>query len=85
MVADPDWPAAGVTVTVRLAPEPPSTMLETGTSVVFDDVRETSSDPAAVSASPTVNATAPVDWPADTVTFALWKVPAAPGPKAQRL
>src|SRR5205823_1345315 len=36
-VAVPDWPAAGVTVTVRLTPLPPKLIPHTGTSVVFDD------------------------------------------------
>ena len=60
MVAVPDWLGAGVTVTVRSAPEPPRTTLATGTRAVFDDVPVTVRLPAAVSASPTVKATAPV-------------------------
>src|SRR5687768_16208072 len=38
MVAVPDRLAAGVTVMVRLAPEPPKTMLAVGTSVVLDEI-----------------------------------------------
>src|SRR5215470_18415459 len=38
MVAVPDWPAAGVTVTVRLAPEPPKTMLALGTRVGLEEL-----------------------------------------------
>ena len=56
MVAVPFWLAAGVMVTVRLAPLPPKTMLALGTSAVFDDEPDTVRLPAAVCASPTVNA-----------------------------
>jgi hypothetical protein len=52
--------AAGVTVTVRLAPLPPNTMLAFGTSVVLLDEPVTVSAPGSVWASPTVKATAPV-------------------------
>ena len=54
MVVVPDWLGAGVTRTVRSAPEPPRATLATGTRAVFDDVRVTVRLPAAVSASPTV-------------------------------
>ena len=50
IVAVPDWFAAGVTVTVRLAPLPPSTTLASGTSAVLDDARVTVSEVAAVRA-----------------------------------
>ena len=60
MVEAPDWLAAGVTVTVRLAPEPPKTTLATGTRAVSDEVAGSVRLPAGVSASPTVKATAPV-------------------------
>lgn len=60
MVAEPDWPAAGVTVTVRLAPEPPKTMLAAGTKVVLEEAPLTVSEAAAVWAEPTVKASAPV-------------------------
>ena len=60
MVAAPFWFASGVTVTVRFAPLPPNTMLALGTSAVFDDEPLTVRLPAAVCASLTVNATAPV-------------------------
>src|SRR5438045_4484310 len=56
IVADPDWPAAGVTVTVRFAPLPPNVMLPFGTSVRFDEPPETVRADGAVSTSPTVNA-----------------------------
>ena len=52
---------AGVIATVRLAPLPPKAMPEFGTSVVFDDVPATVSDPADVSASATVNAIGPLE------------------------
>jgi hypothetical protein len=60
MVAVPDFPAAGVTVTVRFAPEPPNTIFAVGTSVVDEDVPETVRLAAAVSASPIVNGIAAV-------------------------
>ena len=49
-----------MTVTVRLAPEPPKTMLATGTTVVSLEVADRVRLPAAVSTSPTVKAMAPV-------------------------
>ncbi len=51
---------AGVMVTVRLAPLPPKMMLAFGTNVVLDELPETVKLPAAVSASSTVKAMAPV-------------------------
>ena len=53
-LATPFWLAAGVTVTVRLAPLPPNAMFPFGTNVVFDELPLTVKLPAAVSASPTV-------------------------------
>jgi hypothetical protein len=58
IVAVPFWLAAGVIVTVRLAPDPPNTMFAFGTSVVLLDVPLTVSEATAVSKSPTVNAIA---------------------------
>src|SRR5438034_11110733 len=49
--AVPDWPAAGVSVTVRLPPLPPKVMLALGNSVGLLDAADNSKDPAAVSAS----------------------------------
>ena len=60
IVAVPLAFAAGVTVTVRSAPLPPRTMLESGTSASSLLVAVTVSAVAAVSASPTVKAIAPV-------------------------
>src|SRR6267143_2540075 len=60
IVALPFWLAAGLTVTVRLAPLPPNTMFALGTSVGLDELPLTVRLPAALSASPTVNAIAPV-------------------------
>jgi len=61
MSAAPFRPAAGVTVTVRLDPEPPKTICEFGTSVVSEELPETVRLPAGVSASATVKASAGVD------------------------
>src|SRR4029453_1038096 len=58
--AVPFWFAAGVTVTVRLAPLTANTMLALGTRVGLDDVPLTIKLPTAVSASPTVKGIAPV-------------------------
>ena len=60
IVAVPLWPAAGVTVTVRLASLPPNTMLASGTRVVFDEPPSRVRLASAVSTSPTVMARAPV-------------------------
>ena len=51
---------AGVTVIVRFAPLPPNTIFAVGTNVVAEEVPETVRLAAAVSASPTVNASGPV-------------------------
>ena len=56
MVDVPVWLSAGVTVTVRFAPEPPKTMLATGTKVGLEEAPETVRLPTAVCASPTVKA-----------------------------
>ncbi len=55
MVAEPFKFAAGVTVTVRFAPEPPNTMFAFGTNVVSLDEPLNVNEAAAVSTSPTVN------------------------------
>ena len=60
IVEVPDCPEAGVIVTVRLAPEPPSTMLAVGITVVLLDVADVVNEATAVSASATVKAIAPV-------------------------
>lgn len=70
IVVDPVWPGAGVTVTVRLAPLPPKTMLAVGTRVVFPLAPETVRIPAAVSMSPMVNGNAPVEAGSTTDWFA---------------
>src|SRR5262249_58239460 len=54
MVVVPNWLGAGVIVTVRLAPLPPSAMLAFGTRVCAHEVPLTVRFAAAVSASPTV-------------------------------
>src|SRR5689334_9139013 len=66
----PFWLAAGVTVTVRFAPLPPITTFALGMTVVFDDEPVTVRLPAAVSTSPTVNDSAPVDESSLIVWFA---------------
>ena len=60
IVEVPFWLAAGVTVTVRLAPLPPNTMFALGISVVRLELPETVKDPTALSMSPTVKLNAPV-------------------------
>jgi hypothetical protein len=60
IVAVPDLPAAGVTVTVRLAPLPPNTMFAVGTKVVEEEDLLSVRFAAAVSASPIVNEIAAV-------------------------
>ena len=67
MVAVPVWPAAGVTVTIRFELLPPRAMPAAGTKVVFDELAVMARLPAAVSASPTVNANGLVADPALTV------------------
>ena len=52
--------AIGVSMIVRLAPLPAKAMPLAATTPRLDDVAVTVSDPAAVSASPTVNAIASV-------------------------
>src|SRR5881296_1596983 len=60
IVATPVCPAAGVTVTVRLDPLPPKTMLLVGASVALDEPLLNVRLPTGVSASPTVNGIAGV-------------------------
>ena len=61
MVAVPNWFGAGVTVTVRLEPLPPKTMLPLGTREGLDEEPITSRLEAAVSASPMVKEIGPVE------------------------
>src|SRR4051812_46944559 len=61
MLAEPDWPAAGVTVTVRLAPLPPSAMLPCGTRVGFEEALLKARLARAVSGSPMVKLSGPVE------------------------
>ena len=60
IVAVPLWFVAGVTVTVRLAPLPPNTMLFVGTRVVLEEALFKTRLAAEVSASPTVKLSGPV-------------------------
>src|SRR6266545_4749724 len=71
IVAVPDWLAAGVTVTVRLAPLPPKTMLPLGTNKVLPELPLTVRLPAAVSTSPTVKLNGPVATPIGVVWSAI--------------
>ena len=71
MSALPLCPAAGVMVTVRLAPLPLRTMLAFGTRVMFEDAPVTVSAEAAVASSATVKASAPVEAPADRIWFSM--------------
>ena len=52
--AEPDNVATGVIVTERLAPEPPTEILVSGTRAVLLEVEVTVNDATAVSGSPTV-------------------------------
>lgn len=54
--AMPDWLRAGVRVTLRLAPLPPSRIPDSGSNEVLVEAAVTASEAAAVSASPTVKA-----------------------------
>ena len=60
MVDVPLWPAAGVIIASRPAPLPPKAILATGISTAFDEVADRVNAFGEVSASPTVNAIAPV-------------------------
>src|SRR5436189_18377 len=71
IVAVPVLPDAEVTVTVRFAPLPPSTMLAVGTRVVEEEALVSVRFAAAVSASPMVNGIAAVGCPEVTVWLAI--------------
>src|SRR3989442_10378624 len=71
IVASPVCPAAGLTVTVRLAPLPPKTMLLVGTSVAFDEFLLNVRLPTGVSTSPTVKLNGPVELFTLIVWFAM--------------
>src|SRR5438128_5731226 len=53
IVAVPFWLSAGLTVTVRFAPEPPNPMFPFGTSAGLDELPLKGKLPAAVSPTPT--------------------------------
>ena len=63
IVAVPVKEASGVRVTLRLVPEPPSTIPEAGTRVELEDEATTVKAAAGVSVSPTVNGIGPADDP----------------------
>jgi len=60
MVAEPLWPEAGVTVTVRLPPLPPNSIPLSGTNVVLDELPDTFRLLEADSGSLTARAIGPV-------------------------
>ncbi len=60
IVDEPLRPAAGVITAVRPAPLPPKAILATGINVASDEVADSVNAFGEVSASPTVNAIAPV-------------------------
>ena len=53
IVVLPAWPATGVSVTVRLVPEPPNAIPLLGTSAVFEELPETTTPEPPVCASST--------------------------------
>ena len=65
------WPATGVTVTVRAAPEPPNAIFASGTNAKSLEVALKPRLPGAVSASPTVKASAAVAVPLIVVWLAI--------------
>ena len=74
MLAVPDRLARGVTVTVRLFPLPPNTMLASGTNAGFDEVPKTVRSSAEVPESVIVNGMAPVDAPSLTVLLPIAEI-----------
>ena len=73
-VAVPHCPAAGVTVTVRLAPDPPRAIPAVGSRVRFEETAVTVRSAARVSASPTVKLIGPDEPPVGTVTSATSEI-----------
>src|SRR4051812_41970243 len=71
IVVVPVWFAAGVMVTVRLAPLPPKLMLALGTSVVLDEDPASVRLAAGVWASPTVKGIVPVPIPFKVLRSAM--------------
>src|SRR4051812_35626983 len=65
IVATPDWPLAAAKEMVRLAPEPPSTILVCGIKPRFELLAETVSKARVVSTSPTVKASGPTEVPVE--------------------
>src|SRR3954469_14670537 len=61
IVAVPNWLETGVTVTVRLAPLPPKTILLRGTRPGLDELFVNTRLASAVSTSPIVKLNGPVD------------------------
>jgi hypothetical protein len=67
----PPWVTAGVTIIVRFAPLPPKTIFPDGTSAALPLDPVTTSDPAAVSKSPTTKAMESVADPANAEIFEI--------------
>ena len=63
IVVEPIWPVIGFRVMVRFAPDPPKEIPDVDSSVAFDDVAVTLSEPAEVSRSETVNDSGPTATP----------------------
>ena len=61
MRASPNWSATGVTITVRFDPEPPKTILLSGTNAGFEEAPLTTRVSGAVSTSPMVKPIGPVE------------------------
>ena len=61
MVAVPDWPETGVTVTVRLLPLPPKTTFSLGTNAGLEEFALKARLATGVSASPMVKLSGPVE------------------------
>ena len=63
IAAVPTWVETGVTVTVRLAPEPPNVMFACGTKVGLEEKPDKVRLLTGVTGSPTVNASGPAAEP----------------------
>ena len=71
IVVVPPWLRAGVTVTVRLDPLPPNTILAVGTKFWFEEVPAKTNESAGTMGSDTVKLIGPVEVLAFTVTSAI--------------
>jgi len=78
IVVMPICPVAGVTVTVRVAPVPPSTIFAVGTNVLLLEVPATINAVAGVRSSPTVKANADVARPIFSTLLPIVEIVGAP-------